>query len=63
MQLCFIRHSQEREKLKEEKKKYAERLKLWSKPREDMECDDLKVGIPLCISNCMSACLCGKASM
>lgn len=38
---------QEREKLKEEKKKYAERLKLWSKPREDMECDDLKVNIPL----------------
>lgn len=35
--------SQEREKLKEEKKKYAERLKLWNKPREDMECEDLKV--------------------
>lgn len=34
---------QEREKLKEEKKKYAERLKLWSKPREDMECEDLRV--------------------
>ncbi|RXN19266.1 bromodomain adjacent to zinc finger domain 1A isoform X1 [Labeo rohita] len=34
--------TEEREKLKEEKKKYAERLKLWSKPREDMECDDLK---------------------
>lgn len=34
---------QEREKLKEEKKKYAERLKLWNKPREDMECEDLKV--------------------
>lgn len=63
MQLCFIRLSQEREKLKEEKKKYAERLKLWSKPREDMECDDLKVGIPSCITNCMLACLCGKASM
>lgn len=37
---------QEREKLKEEKKKYAERLKIWSKPREDMECDDLKVSSP-----------------
>lgn len=34
---------QEREKLKEEKKKYAQRLKLLSKPREDMECEDLKV--------------------
>lgn len=34
---------QEREKLKEEKKKYAERMKLWNKPREDMECEDLKV--------------------
>lgn len=37
---------QEREKLKEEKKKYAERLKLWSRPREDMECSDLKVNMP-----------------
>ncbi len=37
---------QEREKLKEEKKKYAERLKLWSRPREDMECYDLKVNMP-----------------
>lgn len=44
MFVCFIHLSQEREKLKEEKKKYAERLKLWNKPREDMECDDLKVG-------------------
>lgn len=34
---------QEREKLREEKKKYMEYLKQWSKPREDMECDDLKV--------------------
>ncbi|KAG7238085.1 hypothetical protein INR49_031439 [Caranx melampygus] len=25
-----------------QKKKYAERLKLWNKPREDMECEDLK---------------------
>lgn len=34
---------QEREKLREEKRKYVEYLKQWSKPREDMECDDLKV--------------------
>ena len=33
----------EREKKKEEKRKEMERLKEWSKPREDMECDDLKV--------------------
>lgn len=37
---CFF---QEREKLREEKRKYVEYLKQWSKPREDMECDDLKV--------------------
>uniref|UniRef100_A0A8C3NDA8 Bromodomain adjacent to zinc finger domain protein 1A n=1 Tax=Geospiza parvula TaxID=87175 RepID=A0A8C3NDA8_GEOPR len=36
---CFF---QEREKLREEKRKYVEYLKQWSKPREDMECDDLK---------------------
>lgn len=35
--------AQEREKLKEEKKKYAQRLKLLSKPIEDMECEGLKV--------------------
>ena len=29
--------------MREEKKKYMEYLKQWSKPREDMECDDLKV--------------------
>lgn len=34
---------QEREKLKEEKRKFAERMKQWNKPREDMECEDLKV--------------------
>lgn len=61
--VCFIHLSQEREKLKEEKKKYAERLKLWSKPREDMECNDLKVGLPLCISNCTSARVCGASHM
>ncbi|KAH0620540.1 hypothetical protein JD844_021104 [Phrynosoma platyrhinos] len=32
----------EREKLREEKRKYLEHLKQWSKRREDMECDDLK---------------------
>ncbi|XP_042083188.1 bromodomain adjacent to zinc finger domain protein 1A [Haplochromis burtoni] len=37
-----LEKDREREKLKEEKKKYAEQLKLWSKPREDMECEDLK---------------------
>lgn len=48
---------QEREKLKEEKKKYAERLKLWNKPREDMECEDLKVRTPLANSG---LCLCSS---
>lgn len=51
----MLRHdsdSQEREKLKEEKKKYAEQLKLWSKPREDMECEDLKVSE--CTASAMS---------
>lgn len=38
---------QEREKLREEKRKYVEYLKQWSKPREDMECDDLKVWLNL----------------
>lgn len=38
--MCCV---QEREKLKEEKKKYAERLKLLNKRTEDLECDDLKV--------------------
>ena len=34
----------EREKLREEKIRQAEILKEWSRVREDMECDDLKVG-------------------
>uniref|UniRef100_A0A670IR51 Bromodomain adjacent to zinc finger domain protein 1A n=1 Tax=Podarcis muralis TaxID=64176 RepID=A0A670IR51_PODMU len=34
--------NEEREKLREEKRKYLEHLKQWSKRREDMECDDLK---------------------
>nr|XP_042713426.1 bromodomain adjacent to zinc finger domain protein 1A isoform X5 [Chrysemys picta bellii] len=37
-----IEKEKEREKLREEKRKYMEYLKQWSKPREDMECDDLK---------------------
>ncbi|XP_054545815.1 bromodomain adjacent to zinc finger domain protein 1A isoform X3 [Talpa occidentalis] len=37
-----IEREKEREKLREEKRKYTEYLKQWSKPREDMECDDLK---------------------
>ncbi|XP_032618737.1 bromodomain adjacent to zinc finger domain protein 1A isoform X1 [Chelonoidis abingdonii] len=37
-----IEKEKEREKLREEKRKYLEYLKQWSKPREDMECDDLK---------------------
>lgn len=34
---------QEKEKKKEEKKKIAEYLSNWKKPRDDLECDDLKV--------------------
>ncbi|XP_021574909.1 bromodomain adjacent to zinc finger domain protein 1A isoform X2 [Carlito syrichta] len=37
-----VEREKEREKLREEKRKYMEYLKQWSKPREDMECDDLK---------------------
>ncbi|XP_010192277.1 PREDICTED: bromodomain adjacent to zinc finger domain protein 1A, partial [Mesitornis unicolor] len=37
-----IEKEKEREKLREEKRKYVAYLKQWSKPREDMECDDLK---------------------
>ncbi|KAM5242318.1 bromodomain adjacent to zinc finger domain protein 1A isoform 3-T3 [Hipposideros larvatus] len=37
-----IEREKEREKLREEKRKYMEYLKQWNKPREDMECDDLK---------------------
>ncbi|XP_031808713.1 bromodomain adjacent to zinc finger domain protein 1A isoform X1 [Sarcophilus harrisii] len=37
-----LEKEKEREKLREEKRKYIEYLKQWSKPREDMECDDLK---------------------
>ncbi|XP_078262668.1 bromodomain adjacent to zinc finger domain protein 1A [Rhinoraja longicauda] len=37
-----LEKEREREKLREEKRKYAEYLKEWNKPREDMECEDLK---------------------
>ncbi|XP_004867628.1 bromodomain adjacent to zinc finger domain protein 1A [Heterocephalus glaber] len=37
-----IEREKEREKLREEKRKYMEYIKQWNKPREDMECDDLK---------------------
>ncbi|XP_067895406.1 bromodomain adjacent to zinc finger domain protein 1A isoform X2 [Heterodontus francisci] len=37
-----LEKEKEREKLREEKRKYAEYLKEWNKPREDMECEDLK---------------------
>lgn len=37
-----LEKEREREKLRDEKRKYAEYLKEWNKPREDMECDDLK---------------------
>ncbi|KAG8560770.1 hypothetical protein GDO81_015120 [Engystomops pustulosus] len=33
---------EEREKIREEKRKYAERLKMWNQRRDDIECDDLK---------------------
>ncbi|XP_042336961.1 bromodomain adjacent to zinc finger domain protein 1A-like, partial [Plectropomus leopardus] len=54
----------EREKLKEEKKKYAERLKLWNKPREDMECEDLKdLPSPVPVRTRLPAELFGEALM
>uniref|UniRef100_H3CA71 Bromodomain adjacent to zinc finger domain, 1A n=1 Tax=Tetraodon nigroviridis TaxID=99883 RepID=H3CA71_TETNG len=54
----------EREKLKEEKKKYAERLKLWNKPREDMECEDLKdLPSPVPVRTRLSPELFGEALM
>ncbi|KAJ1102985.1 hypothetical protein NDU88_000417, partial [Pleurodeles waltl] len=37
-----MEREKEREKLREEKRKHAEYVKLWRKPREDLECDDLK---------------------
>lgn len=35
---------QEREKKREEKRIQAEYLKEWSRPRDDLECEDLQVG-------------------
>jgi len=40
--ICVICR-QEREKLKEEKKRQEEIQREWSKIREDLECEDLKV--------------------
>ncbi|XP_056401374.1 bromodomain adjacent to zinc finger domain protein 1A [Hyla sarda] len=37
-----LEREKEREKIREEKRKYAERLKLWNQRRDDLECDDLK---------------------
>uniref|UniRef100_A0A4W5MWB1 Bromodomain adjacent to zinc finger domain protein 1A n=1 Tax=Hucho hucho TaxID=62062 RepID=A0A4W5MWB1_9TELE len=54
----------EREKLKEEKKQYAERLKIWSKPREDLECEDLKnLPAPVPVKTRLHAELFGDALM
>ena len=44
--------AQEREKDREEKRKREEFLKEWSKHRDDLECDDLKVEIKI-ISLCL----------
>ncbi|CAG0901953.1 unnamed protein product [Darwinula stevensoni] len=35
--------AKEREKKKEERRLYQEYLREWNKPREDLECDDLKI--------------------
>lgn len=43
--MCDLTRLQEREKKREEKRIREEFLKEWNKPREDMECDDLKVSI------------------
>ena len=46
LKILFPTHTvflQEREKKREEQKQKAEHLKEWSRPRDDMECDDLKV--------------------
>lgn len=37
-----LEREKEREKIREEKRKYAERLKQWNQRRDDIECDDLK---------------------
>lgn len=42
--LKFFFLTQEREKKREEKRIQAEYLKEWSRPRDDLECEDLQVG-------------------
>uniref|UniRef100_A0A674F7G4 Bromodomain adjacent to zinc finger domain protein 1A n=1 Tax=Salmo trutta TaxID=8032 RepID=A0A674F7G4_SALTR len=59
-----VEKEKEREKLKEEKKQYAERLKIWSKPREDLECEDLKnLPAPVPVKTRLHAELFGDALM
>ncbi|KAK6307462.1 hypothetical protein J4Q44_G00226100 [Coregonus suidteri] len=59
-----VEKEKEREKLKEEKKQYAERLKMWSKPREDLECEDLKdLPAPVPVKTRLPAELFGDALM
>nr|XP_020442041.1 bromodomain adjacent to zinc finger domain protein 1A [Monopterus albus] len=59
-----LEKEREREKLKEEKKKYAEHLKRWNKPREDMECEDLKeLPSPVPVRTRLPAELFGEALM
>ncbi|XP_078089879.1 bromodomain adjacent to zinc finger domain protein 1A [Mustelus asterias] len=59
-----LEKEKEREKLREEKKKYAEYLKEWNKPREDMECEDLKeLPIPMPVKTRLPSELFGDALM
>lgn len=43
VKIAFLCVFKEVEKRREEKRIQAEQLKEWSRPRDDMECDDLKV--------------------
>ncbi|XP_060685033.1 bromodomain adjacent to zinc finger domain protein 1A isoform X1 [Hemiscyllium ocellatum] len=59
-----LEKEKEREKLREEKRKYAEYLKEWNKPREDMECEDLKeLPVPMPVKTRLSPELFGDALM
>ncbi|XP_072344773.1 bromodomain adjacent to zinc finger domain protein 1A isoform X2 [Scyliorhinus torazame] len=59
-----LEKEKEREKLREEKRKYAEYLKEWNKPREDMECEDLKeLPIPAAVKTRLPSELFGDALM
>ncbi|XP_038646172.1 bromodomain adjacent to zinc finger domain protein 1A [Scyliorhinus canicula] len=59
-----LEKEKEREKLREEKRKYAEYLKEWNKPREDMECEDLKeLPIPTPVKTRLPSELFGDALM